>query len=1176
MASSSSSSNGKILKRADPSTIQDKFLVGYQGWFTCPGDGDPIAPDHHGWLHWFDRPMSEGGNPCVDLWPDVSSYSPSELYPVPGLKNKSGEQVYLFSSRNSKTVQRHFNWMALHGIDGAFLQRFAAQCDLEAGNHGIMRIRDEVGDLVKEAAEKEGRVFAIMYDVSGVPADRLQRIIERDWLHLIHQRGIIDSPNYLKEKGKIVVAFWGFGFDNAGHTPALVKAITSYIRSVTPGGAYIMAGAPADWRTAQGDADRNPEFLDVWLNDFDAISPWTVGRYRTDQEADDFAETKMKGDADLLRKRADEGARKVDYIPVVLPGGSGYNLTQGKWGYNDTKRQGGRFLWKQIFNAKRHGARIMYGAMWDEYDEGTAFMPVVETKRLLPDTDRFSFMALDADGYDVPSDWYMRICGFAVEALRSERRIFESFPSKELQDYWSSRPRYEEVSQKSGEFISGSSQAGASGSGGDGQSYEQWLAAQREGDKEEPPPPPYSLEDDEPVAPAQTAQPVQPTQPTQAIQPQPPVPQSQPTAHSQYSIHTQYSGPAPNTVPSTPVSPGSSAHFMSDTGASLQASPLSMNVGLPPTQASSPHPTGHSQTLPSGPGYGPGGPNANVGSPGPSAVGPHDAVSALANDFGRQSSISGSYPTSTQPLHPHHSSTVNYSHVGSGHASPPPLHPTHPAANSGYHPVGPGPTSPPPLHPAHPAASSGGYAPIGPGPTSPPPLHHAHSTASSGYPPFGPTPHGGRPPPRPHTSTGYAGPLPEKVGYPGPESTPPSQYSGYPPGPSGSVGPPHGHGGHPAGRPPNGPGPTPSSQWSQDQWPPADWKVNPSTQPQSAPPHQQGYPSTHAGPTQPGGANLSRPQTFSASSLHSVGPSPLRPHASLAASSVRPPQKPPSVDGSPTGFSHNNPGGPSSGYPTGPSSYKPNEPSGSYSPAGPLYSHHHGPGHPHGHGGIGFPQASPFAPATSSFPGSPVQGSSAHSPPSSSYPSPGGSSYAGDNLSSYYASAPGNAPTFPGGPYSAASPGSGPTSPPPPPSQTSYGPPGQPHAPHAPHGGPSHGGALHFPQAAGPGGPGGVGSGSGYYNPNPQYANYPAQGPSYPYGPGPNPTAFPGAGGGIPLPHQQPSGGASFPMPMGGGAMNFALNAVDKYAGKKTRLQLENQIGSLAQSGSNLFNKFTK
>jgi hypothetical protein len=52
--------------------------------------------------------------------------------------------------------------MAKHGIDGAFLQRFAGQTDLQAGSHGIRRLRDEIGDRVREAAELEGRVFAIM------------------------------------------------------------------------------------------------------------------------------------------------------------------------------------------------------------------------------------------------------------------------------------------------------------------------------------------------------------------------------------------------------------------------------------------------------------------------------------------------------------------------------------------------------------------------------------------------------------------------------------------------------------------------------------------------------------------------------------------------------------------------------------------------------------------------------------------------------------------------------------------------------------------------------------------------------------------------------------------------------------------------------------------------------
>ena len=32
-------------------------------------------------------------------------------------------------------------------------------------------------------------------------------------------------------------------------------------------------------------------------------------------------------------------------------------------------------------------------------------MPVVQTKRQLPVHEKFNFMALDEDGYDLPSDW---------------------------------------------------------------------------------------------------------------------------------------------------------------------------------------------------------------------------------------------------------------------------------------------------------------------------------------------------------------------------------------------------------------------------------------------------------------------------------------------------------------------------------------------------------------------------------------------------------------------------------------------------------------------------------------------------------------------------------------------------------------------------------------------------
>lgn len=33
---------------------------------------------------------------------------------------------------------------------------------------------------------------------------------------------------------------------------------------------------------------------------------------------------------------------------------------------NWTKRDGGKFLWRQIYNARRAGVRTIYAAMWDE------------------------------------------------------------------------------------------------------------------------------------------------------------------------------------------------------------------------------------------------------------------------------------------------------------------------------------------------------------------------------------------------------------------------------------------------------------------------------------------------------------------------------------------------------------------------------------------------------------------------------------------------------------------------------------------------------------------------------------------------------------------------------------------------------------------------------------------
>lgn len=39
-------------------------------------------------------------------------------------------------------------------------------------------------------------------------------------------------------------------------------------------------------------------------------------------------------------------------------------------------------------------------------------MPVVELKRNLPVSDKFSFLALDEDGFDCPADWLVALILF--------------------------------------------------------------------------------------------------------------------------------------------------------------------------------------------------------------------------------------------------------------------------------------------------------------------------------------------------------------------------------------------------------------------------------------------------------------------------------------------------------------------------------------------------------------------------------------------------------------------------------------------------------------------------------------------------------------------------------------------------------------------------------------------
>ncbi|KAJ6509668.1 hypothetical protein DFH09DRAFT_1374678 [Mycena vulgaris] len=697
-------SAGKVLKRANPGTIQDKFLVGYQGWFTCANDGPPIGEGHHGWLHWLNQPLPppHNGRPNTDLWPDTSAYDPSELYPVEGLTHRDGSPAKVFSSRDPRTVRRHFHWMAEHGVDGAFLQRFVGQVDQEdPGNRderygGTRRLRDEVGRRVREAAEEEGRVWAIMYDVSGVPAADILRIVTQDIAHLVHEERIFDSPAYLRERGRPVVAVWGFGLSDSPVSPHLAREVFAALRAAA-GELYIFAGVPSHWRTpGAGDAHADLAWAALWLGGdgaVDAVSPWSVGRFSTSADVEAWAAERWAGDAELVARHNEgielrgEGGRKVDYVPVVLPGGSGFNLSEGKWAFNGIKRNGGKFLWSQIFHAKRlKGVRSMYGAMWDEYDEGTAFLPVIEKKRLLPESEAWPFLALDEDGYDLPSDWYMRIAGFAAEGLRSERRVHDSFPSKELQDYWSTRPRYENPaassaagSSSSAGAASGGASAVAGGSGSGKQEtaaereakaqFDAWAEEQRrkEAETEDLPPPAYTLEDEGPAVQEEPAVTVAPVQVQQSVAPAP-----------QSPVQQQFS--APQRQFSAPQSPaqqqfsGPQRQFSAPQSPAQQQFPHLQNVApQSPARQQFHDPAAQQQHYN-------GAPDLNYAARPTAGAGV--GVAALTGEFARQR-IGASPP----PQHPASASASARRESGPGYAGGagvglerPPLHPAHPQA----------------------------------------------------------------------------------------------------------------------------------------------------------------------------------------------------------------------------------------------------------------------------------------------------------------------------------------------------------------------------------------------------------------------------------------------------------------------------------------------------------------
>jgi hypothetical protein len=375
----------------DASTLDNKVLIGYQGWFTCPEDGSQR------WTHWS-HGVPAADTLTVELYPDLRELDADERCTVPGM-TIDGKPAYLFSSRNQKTVSRHFRWMKEYGLDGVLVQRFV----------GEIRRKRADGDIVLKnimaAARESGRTFAIEYDISGGNAETFGQTLKDDWAYLVDELKVTSHPNYQRHNGKPVLSVWGMGLsDGPGHPPAdphVAKDLIEWFKAKAPVQYRVtyMGGTPARWGTLTADARPDPAWAGVYAA-MDVVQPWNVGRYRTPEAVDRWKEDVLIPDVKLAE------ANHQIYMPVVFPGFSWSNLKKNA-AKNQIPRLRGEFLWRQAYNAKMAGVKVLKIAMFDEVDEGTAILKVVSSRKEAPD--QGFWLTLDADGAELPSDWYLRL-----------------------------------------------------------------------------------------------------------------------------------------------------------------------------------------------------------------------------------------------------------------------------------------------------------------------------------------------------------------------------------------------------------------------------------------------------------------------------------------------------------------------------------------------------------------------------------------------------------------------------------------------------------------------------------------------------------------------------------------------------------------------------------------------
>ncbi|KAI0860160.1 hypothetical protein F4860DRAFT_230302 [Xylaria cubensis] len=365
----------------DRSTLNGKFFVGYQAWFRKPFEDN-------GNSHWTtDTPSPEVGHVGVDMIPDVTGYPADCLFDTPFIR-PDGSPAQFYSNDCDGVVDLHFKMMADHGISRAFLQRFYGY--INEANGGWISVLNSA----KAAAEKYGRGFVIEYDLNGAVTGSTN-VTATFLADLAALSDITSSPAYMHHEGKPVIEIWGFGIVNevtADDGIAIVAALKN-------AGWYVILGVQQAWHAEL--VENQPGRFGQVYRLADMIQPWTVGSYDINGYQDFLNGRQAVEDAGALR---DLG---IDSSIVVWPGGSSSNANPNEQ-FDHFPRWNGSFYQMQLDGAVSLKPTFIFGAMFDEVNEGTAIYPVLKTSDL-PTNQRF--LGIDDD---MASDAYLQMAGDAA------------------------------------------------------------------------------------------------------------------------------------------------------------------------------------------------------------------------------------------------------------------------------------------------------------------------------------------------------------------------------------------------------------------------------------------------------------------------------------------------------------------------------------------------------------------------------------------------------------------------------------------------------------------------------------------------------------------------------------------------------------------------------------------